>query len=478
MTSAVDGAAWRVRRSGCETRAKSPCSSGRPRLGVEHLTGSRERERPRGDGAELRSAFPIPTTKERTFMQGSALEGWKARDDAIGVVIRSYRYRLYPTAAQRASLDEQLGAACDLYNAALEQRIRAYREHGVSLSYYDQQRELTEARTNDGLLPAGMSLKAQRSALVRLDKAFQAFFRRCAAGETPGFPRFRPRRRYDSLTWPSGDGAGVRSGRLRVMGVGSMRVCWHREIPDDAEVRTITVKRKNGRWYVTLVLHLSNPATLPPTGESVGVDRGVTVPFALSTGEHVEGPRAQKTNAGSVRRAARKVARRQRGSSRKRKARMLLARQREREANQRHDFLHKLSRRLVNENDTIVFEDLNVQGMTRSARGTSGAPGRRVRQKAGLNRSISDQGWATLVEMTSYKAAEAGRQVIRVPAAYTSQICAECGVVDAASRNGVVFACTSCGHEAHADTNAALNILRAGLALQALTVGADVHAVA
>lgn len=398
--------------------------------------------------------------------------GRSAAHDPTVSILRSYRYRLYPTAAQRAALDEQLSAACDLYNAALEQRKWMWRSYGVSMTLYMQQAELTQVRAA-GMLPVGMSLRAQRSALERLDKAFAAFFRRCAAGEAPGFPRFRQRRRYDSLTWPLDEGAGLRDGRLRVMGVGSMRVRWHRDIPDGAEIRTITVKRKNGRWYASFSIRLPDAEALPPTDTSIGVDRGVTVPFALSTGEQIEGPRARQAGAASRRRAQRKVDRRQSSSKRQRKARALLARHQEREANRRRDFLHKFSRRLVNENDTIVFEHLSVAGMIRSARGTVSKHGVNVAQKRALNRAIGDQGWATLLRMTFYKAECAGRTVIEVPAAFTSRTCHECGAVDAAFRKGTVFACTACGHTAHADTNAALNILRAGLALQALTMSEE-----
>jgi putative transposase len=400
--------------------------------------------------------------------------GRSAAQDMTLSMIRSYKFRLYPTAKQAAALDEQLGAACDLYNAALEQRKWMYRSYGVSVTKYAQYRELTEMRAEVGSLPVGMAAWAQRSALDRLDKAMQAFFRRCAAGEAPGFPRFRSRRRYDSLTWPVGYGAGLRGGRLRLQAVGVLRVRWHRALPDGADIRTITVKRKNGRWYVFFALVLPDPEQSPTCGHSVGIDCGVTVAFALSTGEHIVGPRAQKTNAARSRRLSRKVDRRRRGSNRQRKARALLARQQEREANRRRDFLHKLSRRLVDENDTIVFEDLNGEGMVRSARGTIDNPGVCVARKRGLNRAIRDQGWATLVTLTSYKAEDAGRQVVKVPAFHTSQTCHECGTVDARSRKGQRFHCTACGHEAHADTNAALNILRAGLARQALTQDEEV----
>jgi putative transposase len=382
-------------------------------------------------------------------------------------MIRSYRYRVYPTKKQIEALDEQLSAACDLYNAALEQRIRAYYEHGMVANFASQCIDLTEAR-QDNIFPEGMSRTSQVDVLHRIDKAFNGFFRRCSLGQIPGFPRFKSRSRYVSLTWRPSDGASIRNNKLRIMGIGCIRVKWHRNIPLDANIRTITVKKQNDQWYLILVLCIPD-LILPMAGKSIGIDRGVTIPFSLSTGEHVEGPRAKKTGAPKVRRSHRRVARRKRGSNRHRKASVLLAKEQEKEANRRRNFVHKLSRQLVNENDLIIFENLNSQAMTKSASGTIDIPGRNVAQKRGLNREILDQGWAMLVQMTIYKAEEAGRQVIMVPAPYTSQTCYDCGVIDKKSRSGTVFRCTACGHIDHADTNAAKNILRAGLALQALT---------
>lgn len=348
-----------------------------------------------------------------------------------------------------------------------------WRDHGVSISYFDQCKELTGVRA-EGILPDGMSSQAQRYALDRLDKAFSTFFQRCKSGQKPGFPRFKSRRRYDSLTWPCGNGASLRDKQLKVMGIESIRVNLHRDIPPNADVRTVTIKKQNERWYAIFAIRISDLIPRSSTDQSIGVDCGVTVPFVLSTGEHIEGPRAQKINVSNLRRASRKVSRRKKGSNRRRKAIMLLAIQKEQEANRRKDFLHKFSRRLVNENDTIVFEDLSVKNMTRSASGTIDNPGTKVAQKRGLNREILDQGWSMLVQMTIYKAEEAGRSVIKVPTPYTSQTCHECEVIDKKSRAREVFRCTACGYQDHADTNAAKNILRAGLALQALTQDEEV----
>jgi putative transposase len=324
----------------------------------------------------------------------------------------------------------------------------------------------------DGLFPERMSLEAQRSALNLLDRAMKKFFRRIELGQKAGYPRFRPRSRYNSITWAARGGAKLKDDRLRVRGVGALRIRWHRAFPIGAEIRSITILRQDKRWYVSFALAMPD-AIQKATNKNVGVDRGVTVPFALSTGELIQGSRAGKNGQPAARRAQRKMSRRKRGGNRYRKASLLHARHKQRQANRRKDFLHKFSRYLVNNFDLIAFEDLNVVAMTRSARGTIANPGRGVRRKSVLNREILDQGWSMLVQMTIYKAEEAGRSVVKVPAPYTSQTCFECGSIDKKSRSGTIFRCTTCGHQDHADTNAAKNILRAGLALQALTMSEE-----
>jgi len=204
-------------------------------------------------------------------------------------VHRTYRFRLYPTQRQRLALEAQLGFACDLYNAALEQR-RYARRAGRRIGYVSQCRELTEIRrAGDG--PPRMSCSAMRDPLRRLERAFQAFFRRAKAGEKPGYPRFRSRRRYDSLTWASA--WSIRERRLALQGIGHLKVKWHRELPASAKVCTITVRRIADRWYTCFALALPisaapNRALMP----AVGVDIGIKNFVALSTGELVPGPRA------------------------------------------------------------------------------------------------------------------------------------------------------------------------------------------
>jgi putative transposase len=352
---------------------------------------------------------------------------------------RVYRYRLYPTATQIAALDTQLGWSCDLYNAALEQRRTAFRDYGVSVGLKDQRHELTDARRG----APEMNYVCQEMVLQRLDLAFEAFFRRLRAGQAPGFPRFRAKSRFNTLSWRAGKGgASIVNGRLRIQGVGHIKVKWHRELPAEAKQTRIT--RKNGRWYVAFLVEVE-PESLPPTGYSIGVDLGVRQFATLSDGSHIVGPRPGRVAAPATRRAQRKVSRRQRGSHRRRKAITDLARRREREANRRLDAARKAAKSLVDRFDLIAVEDLKPSNMVRGNRG--------------LGREISDQGWSQFLKCLEDKAESAGRRVVRVNPRNTSRTCFECGTVDRDSRKGPRFDCTACGHRDDADVNAAKNIL-------------------
>lgn len=386
-------------------------------------------------------------------------------------VRRSYRFRLYPTGGQREVLEAQLRAACDLYNAALEQRRRLWREHGLSIGYHDQSAELRELRAA-GLLPSEANFWSQQEVLRRLDRAFGAFFRRLAAGETPGFPRFKSARRFDTLSWSFAGHAGgvhVRDGRLCLQAVGRVKVKWHRELPDGAVLREARVSRRPGgregrRFYVCFQVELPEPEPVPHPGPRVGLDVGVRCFARLSSGEPVEGPRAGRRGAAKMRRLGRACARARQGSRRRRKAAERLARQRERERNRRLDHAHKQSRKLAERFALIALEDLNLRGMVRSAKGTRAEPAQNVAQKRGLNREIQDQAWGRFIQMLAYKAEEAGGQVIKVNPKGTSATCACCANRDPRSREGPRFRCVACGHTDDADTNAAKVILTRALA--------------
>ena len=321
---------------------------------------------------------------------------------ALAEIYRTYRYRIYPTRRQQLALGAQLGFACDLYNAALEQRRYGWRA-GQRIGYVQQCRELTALRAaGDG--PAKMGCSAMRDPLRRLDRAFQAFFRRVRSGEKkPGYPRFRSRRRYDSLTWD--DAWSIRERRLALKGIGHIKVKWHRELAGSATVCGVTVRRVAGRWYACFALALPAPtparrALMP----AVGVDLGVTNFAALSNGELIPGPRSYRAAQRRRQLAQRRVSRRLKGSARRRKAVLLLARQHERIRNLRRkavlllarqherirnlrrNHAHQLSRQLVARFKLIAVENLNLQGLTRGR----------------LAKDINDQGWAEFLRLLGY----------------------------------------------------------------------------
>lgn len=363
-------------------------------------------------------------------------------------LLRTFRYRIYPTVGQRSALVAQLAFACELYNAALEQRRDAWRSRRRSISYAAQCRDLTEVRSSE-LGPTGMSCHAMRDPLRRLDRSFAAFFRRLKSGDKPGYPRFRSRRRYDTLTW---DQWMLRHGRLRLPGIGHLKVGWHRPLPRDAQIRTVTIRRHARHWYVNFSLQRCKPMPLPATNESVGLDLGIAVFATLSTGEQLVGPRSLRLAQRRLRIAQRRVSRRVRGSNRRRKAGLVLARLHERVRNVRRDHAFKLAKTLVQRFDVIYVEDLNLRGLARGR----------------LARDIHDQAWGAFLTILTDKAVEAGRSVIAIDARNTSQVCSGCGRLVPKPLSQRWHRCP-CGYEADRDINAARNLYRLGESRQAQT---------
>ncbi|MGN9781030.1 RNA-guided endonuclease InsQ/TnpB family protein [Nonomuraea sp. ZG12] len=252
---------------------------------------------------------------------------------------------------------------------------------------------------------------------------------------------------------------------VRLQGVGHVRVHQHR--PAKGRVKTISVKREGLRWYVVVSCDGVSAETLPATGAAAGIDMGVASLVTTGDGEHLENPRHLAASADRLAAAQRTLARKKRGSKRRRKAVAGVAALHAKIRRQRLDGAHKAALTLVRAYDVIVHEDLRIANMTRSASGTIAQPGRNVAQKSGLNRSILDAGWGVFLTILSHKAESAGRELIAVNPAGTSRTCSRCGHCAAENRvTQAGFRCTACGHTAHADVNAAVNILRAGLALR------------
>jgi putative transposase len=317
---------------------------------------------------------------------------------------------------------------------------------GTSINYYDQARQLKAIRADGSLDLANFS--AAQDVLRRVDKTFTAFFGRVKAGRKAGFPRFRSRRRYDSLTFPSyGDGCRLRTNsRLYLQGIGDVQVELHREIL--GTIKTVSVRREAGHWYVAFSCEVE-PSPLPASDEAVGIDVGLTTFAVLSDGSEIANPRYARKAAAAVRRAQRKVARRKRRSNGRRKAVVLLQKAHAHVAAQRNDFHHKAARAIVDRFGLIAVEDLNVKGLAGSM----------------LARSVNDAGWGIFIARLDDKAESAGRRIVRVNPTGTTQRCSGCQTTVPKTLRQRWHACPACGLNLGRDENAAREILRLGLGL-------------
>ena len=401
-------------------------------------------------------------------------------------VTRAYKFRLYPTARQHVLLASMLAAHCELYNAALQERRDAYRTRGISVSATEQSAQLTTIRR---VRPdqAMWSFTSQQQTLRRLNKAFQSFFRRVKTGEAPGYPRFRSTSRFDSVDFRQGDGikfdstvrlrhSGRRTeARVRVQGIGTIRVNLHRNLPDSL-IGQVTIKREGvgnrTRWFVVLPLTV-DAVELPPTGAIVGLDMatGDNGLAYTSDGQCIDNPQFLKRNAAKLANAQRELSAKKRGSTRRKHAVAKVARLHGKVRRSRLDHHYKVTTKLIAEHDLIAVEGLKIANMTRRAKpmpdpdNTGQYLPNGAAAKTGLNKSITDSGWGIFLNLLTAKAESAGRNVIVVNPRNTSRTCYACGHIDVGNRNGKHFTCLTCGHHDDADINAAKNILRAGLAL-------------
>jgi transposase len=362
------------------------------------------------------------------------------------------RFRLYPDATQAEALLTHCGHARYVWNLAVEQQSWWNPRRGPAPGYAEQNRQLTEARRECDWLAAG-SIIVQQQALRDFATAMANVFR-----GSHRKPTFRKRGRGEGfrvVAVTSGDVRQVnrRWSDVRVPKVGWVRFRRTRTLRDAKSYRV--TRDRAGRWHIAFAV-APDPIDPPGTGEVVGVDRGVAVSAALSSGELLSCPGLRPTEANRLRRLHRRLARAKRGSNRRSRLKSQIARLAARETDRRKDWAEQTSTSLARRYDLIRVEDVNIRGMTRSARGTIEVPGRNVRQKAGLNRGILANGWGLLVRCLEDKAP--GR-VEKIPAAYTSQRCSSCGHVAAESRESQArFRCVACGHESNADVNAARNI--------------------
>jgi putative transposase len=368
------------------------------------------------------------------------------RRKAYEMAMRTYKYRLYPSASQEANLFRVLNAARGLYNMALELRKVSWQIDKRSVPLKDLY-EL--AKRYREVFPYAQQMFSQtaQSVIEQVDTAFQAFFRRVKAGNKPGYPRFKSSKRFNSVEFKQfGSGIRIDGKRLKVFGVGRVAVRWHREM--QGIPKTARIKHTAGQWFVCIVCDVPDTLPLPKTGRAIGFDLGVSALITTSDGEKVDHPRFYREGQQRLRVLQRRLARAKPGSHNRRKVLRQVQRQHQHVYNQRRDFAHKLSYALVQNYDLIAVENLRMTNLVRNKH---------------LSKSILDAGWGVFRELLTSKTASAGREVALVDPAYTSQTCSNCGAIFEHFDLSTRWVECVCGLSLDRDHNAAVNILsRAG----------------
>lgn len=352
-------------------------------------------------------------------------------------LMRTYKYRLLPSKGQHKRLRAALDHSRDLYNAGLQERIEAYRHIGQTLRYKTQSAGITELRKDPTFTEFPVSL--QRWPLKQLDHAFAAFFRRLKAGQKPGHPRFKGRDWYKTFGFTDRWGWEIEGSRLRMKGIGRVRLHLHRPLP--SRPLSCAVKKDTKGWSVILYCE-TEAQPLQRTGQSIGLDLGISAFVATSEGEVIPSYRAARKAHTEMRRRQRHLARCKRGSNNRRKLKTRLAAVHGRVVNARQTHSHQVSARLVRENDLIAIENLNVKGLAASM----------------LARDVHDAGWSTFTKMLLYKAESAGRTVTKVDCKYSSQTCPACGEIKPKALSERTHRC-DCGCVLDRDVAAAKIIL-------------------
>ncbi|OYD68718.1 putative transposase [Rhodococcus sp. OK302] len=369
---------------------------------------------------------------------------------ATGVVKRAYKYRFYPTDGQAEQLARTFGCTRYVYNRALAERSQAWQQEKRRVSYADTSKMLTGwKREPDTTWLAEPSKGPLQEALRQLQGAFDKFWRKQTR-----YPTFKKKGvSKDSATYFSNCFT-YRCGVIRLAKQSEpLDIRWSRPLPDGVVPSQVTVSRNSRGQYHISILVETEIAALPPTEQTVGVDAGITSLFTLSTGEKIDNPRHEAKDRVRLAKAQRALAKKQKGSANRAKARLKVAKIYGRVADRRRDHLHKLSTRLVRENQVIAIEDLAVPNMLKNRN---------------LSRAISDAAWSEFRSMLDYKADWYGRQVIAIDRFYpSSKTCSVCGVVVESLPLDVREWTCRCGAVHDRDVNAAINILAVGLAVSA-----------
>ena len=358
----------------------------------------------------------------------------------------TYKFRLLPKKAQVTTFERWLEECRMLTNNFISQRKDGWEKENKKYSLYDQHKQLPDLKIKFPNLKQVHSQVLQNVGM-RVDDAYNAFFRRLKRHEKPGYPRFKGYGRYDSFCYPCA--ADIKTGPdwIHLPKIGKVSIIFHRKM--EGKIKTATVKKSHGKWYLTVVTDYVRKDELPENSNTVAIDVGVETFATLSDGKSIKNPRFFEKKQRQLARAQRQLQKIKdaKSKSRLKKKRRAVAKIHEKIANSRHDFVHQTTRGLVRDYGTIIIEDINVNSMLK---------------KRWCNKQILDAAWGSFSDILAFKAECAGRKLVKVNPAYTSQTCSKCGTRTLHELKDRVFKC-SCGYSAGRDENASLNILTLGL---------------
>lgn len=359
-------------------------------------------------------------------------------------MIRTFKYSLYPNKAQEKILNNWLEMCCELYNAALYERLDAWKKQKRSMTLYEQQKELTEIRASDEEWKR-VSVYAERSTLKRLDEAFKSFFDRVKRGsDKPGFPRYKSKSRYNSFSiskrFPKND-------KIRIMGIGIIKFYKYRNLR--GEVLDVIIRRKCNRWYICFLCDVGQrPNKVTEIKSSAGLDLGINKFIFLSNGFSIDRPEFIKKSEEIIRRRQQKLSKKIKNSKSWHKAKTLVEKAYSKFYNQKLDYFRKLAKDLFVKYDLLAIEDLDICKMFGESRS--------------LNRNITSASWGMFINTLTYKAEEAGKYLVLVDPRNTSSRCCKCGKIEKKELTERKHRCKNCDLELDRDHNAALNILALG----------------
>lgn len=367
---------------------------------------------------------------------------------------KTFKYRMYPTKGQVTKLEQTLKTCCWLYNHFVDERKTLWETKQESVSRFTQINRMVQMKKTNEYLQ-NVSAPVLQNVAARVDLAYRAFFLRIKKGQTPGYPRFKSHFRYDSFTHPYYT-MKLYDSYVRLNRIGNVKIRKHR--PIQGNVKTCTVRRtKTNKWFVTFAAELPDINIKQSIEPSIGLDLGVSTFIARSDGKKISNPRFINQEEKVLKKAQQKFSKQKKGSPERRKARKVVARIHERISNKRNNFAHQESRKLINEFNTIIIEDLKINKMLKDGKELNKP------YSKSLNKSISNVAWSMLTGFLSYKAEEAGKKIIKVNPAYTSQTCSKCGNRHKLKLSERTYKCPTCGLSLDRDINASINIKTLGM---------------